>query len=185
MKYINLKSYAGTETGCAQVGIWSCGGVCGCGWKTTTGEEGHWTSGGEGWVGPKSKLCNNKQLSLDPEWSISEVGTLPTHNLDKPHGLVASNSNNINLKAVDVFFCCQPKYTTSPFILFCMRITLYGLLHVAYTWNIGFYEHGHGHGCMILWGVLFPIFLTYVTNNLLLRYKLGYTWYDIWYLLYY
>ena len=33
------------------------------------------------------------------ECSMYEVGTPPPHNLDKPHGLVASNNNN-NLENV-------------------------------------------------------------------------------------
>ena len=31
-------------------------------------------------------VCNNKQRILDPEWSMSEVGTPPPHNSEKPHG---------------------------------------------------------------------------------------------------
>ena len=55
---------------------------------------GYQTIGGEGGVGPISKLYNNKQQSLGPDWSMSEVGTPSPHNLDKPHRLVASNNNN-------------------------------------------------------------------------------------------
>ena len=40
---------------------------------------------------------NNKRRILGPEWSMSEVGTPPPHNSDKPHGLVDSiNNNNIH-----------------------------------------------------------------------------------------
>ena len=53
----------------------------------------HRTTGRDGGEGSISKICNNTQQSLGPEWSMSEVGTLPTHNLDKPHGLVASNTH--------------------------------------------------------------------------------------------
>ena len=45
-------------------------------------------------MGPISKLRNNKQQILGPECSMSEVGTLPPHNLDKTHGLVSSNNNS-------------------------------------------------------------------------------------------
>ena len=64
--------------------------------KTMAGEEGHQTAGGEIGTGPISKLCNNKQQSLVPEWSMSEVGTPQPHHLDKPHILVDSNNNNNN-----------------------------------------------------------------------------------------
>ena len=49
-------------------------------------------AGGEGGVGPIS-VRNNKQRSLGPEWSMSEVGTPPPHNPDKPHRLVDSINN--------------------------------------------------------------------------------------------
>ena len=62
----------------------------------TVGEEGNRTAGGEGGEVPISKLRNNKLQSLGPKWSMSEVGTPPLHNLDKPHVLVASNNNNNN-----------------------------------------------------------------------------------------
>ena len=55
--------------------------------------DGHWMSGKEGGAGSISKLCKNKRWSLGPEWSISEVGTSPPHNLYKPHGLVDSNTH--------------------------------------------------------------------------------------------
>ena len=64
--------------------------------KTMAGEEGHLTTGGVGGAGPRSKLSNNKRRSLGPERSMSEVGTPPPHNLDKPRKLVASNNNNNN-----------------------------------------------------------------------------------------
>ena len=51
--------------------------------------------GGEVGSGPISKLRNNKRRILGPEWLMFKVGTPPPHNLDKPHGLVASNNNNI------------------------------------------------------------------------------------------
>ena len=47
---------------------------------------------GEGGAGTIS-IRNNKQRSLGPEWSMSEFGTPPPNNLDKPHGLVASINN--------------------------------------------------------------------------------------------
>ena len=56
------------------------------------GEELNWTLGGEVGAGPISKLCNNKQQSLGPEWIISKVVTPPPHNFYKPHVLVASNN---------------------------------------------------------------------------------------------
>ena len=66
-----------------------------------TREAEHQTSGGEGGVGPISKLRNNKRRILGLEWSMSEVGTPPPHNSDKPHGLVDRiNNNNNNHKAV-------------------------------------------------------------------------------------
>ena len=49
--------------------------------------------GGEDAVGPIS-VRNNKQRSLGTEWSRSDVGTPPTHNSEKPLGLVASIKNN-------------------------------------------------------------------------------------------
>ena len=49
----------------------------------------------ESGAGPISKLHNNKQRSLGPEWSMSEVGTPPPHNMDKPHGMVTSNNYNV------------------------------------------------------------------------------------------
>ena len=49
-------------------------------------------TGGEGGSGLIS-VCNNKRRSLAPEWSMSEVGTLPPYNSDKPHGLLASINN--------------------------------------------------------------------------------------------
>ena len=36
----------------------------------------------------------NKQRILRPEWSMSEVGTPPPHNAEKPHGLMDSINNN-------------------------------------------------------------------------------------------
>ena len=36
---------------------------------------------------------DNKQQSLGPEWSLSEVGTPPPHDSDIPHGLVESNTH--------------------------------------------------------------------------------------------
>ena len=38
---------------------------------------------------------NNKRKILGMEWSMSEVGTPPPHNSDKPHGMVESINNNI------------------------------------------------------------------------------------------
>ena len=46
----------------------------------------------QGGLGSISKLCNNKRRSLGPEWSMSEVGTSPSHNMDKTHRLVFSNT---------------------------------------------------------------------------------------------
>ena len=82
--------YAGTDTGDDQVGGWYCGGGGGCRRKMTAGEAGHRTAGGESMEDPMSKLRNNKIRILGTEWSMYEVGTPPHHNLDKPHGLVAS-----------------------------------------------------------------------------------------------
>ena len=62
----------------------------------TDEEAGHRTAGGAGGEGPISKLCKNNRQILGPEWSMSKVGTPPTHNLDKTHGLVASINNNNN-----------------------------------------------------------------------------------------
>ena len=53
--------------------------------------------GGEGGVVSISKLHSNKRRILGLEWSMSEVETPPPHNLDKPHGLVASINNNNNI----------------------------------------------------------------------------------------
>ena len=50
-------------------------------------------SGREGVAGLISKLCNNKRRRIGPELSMSEVVTSPPYNLDKPHGLVASNTH--------------------------------------------------------------------------------------------
>ena len=62
------------------------------------GEEGHWTSVEEGGEGPIIKICNNNKRSLGPEWSMSEIGAPPLHNLDNTHGLVASNNNKTIVK---------------------------------------------------------------------------------------
>ena len=86
--------YSRTDTGDTQVGRRTCGGGDGGRKKTVEGEAGHWTEGEEGWAGPISKLGNNKRRSIGSEWSMSKVGTPPTHNLDNPHGLVASINNN-------------------------------------------------------------------------------------------
>ena len=53
----------------------------------------HWMEAVEGDAGSISKLCNNKKRSLVLEWSMYEVGTSPPHDLEKPHGLVASNTH--------------------------------------------------------------------------------------------
>ena len=63
----------------------------------TTGEVLNRTAEGEGGSGPISKLRKNKRWSLGPERSMYEVGTLPPHNSDKSHGLVASINNNISV----------------------------------------------------------------------------------------
>ena len=61
------------------------------------GEEGHWTSVEEGGEGPIIKIRNNNKRSLGPEWSMSEVGTPPPHDSEKPHVLVyIINKNNNN-----------------------------------------------------------------------------------------
>ena len=52
---------------------------------------------GEGIGTGTISVRNNNRRSLGPEWSMSEVGTPLPHNLDKPHGLVASINNNNNL----------------------------------------------------------------------------------------
>ena len=55
-------------------------------------ENGRRKGGAEGYI-----KSNNKQQLLGTEWSMSEVGTPPPHNSDKPHGLVDSiNNNNIH-----------------------------------------------------------------------------------------
>ena len=46
-------------------------------------------------MGPISKLRNNKQQSLGPKCSMSEVGNPPPNNLDKPHELPDRESNNL------------------------------------------------------------------------------------------
>ena len=77
--------YAGMEKGDAQVGGQSCGGGGGGRRNMSAGEAVHWTEKVEGRAGLMSKLRNNKQWSLGPEWSMYEVGTPPPHNLYKPH----------------------------------------------------------------------------------------------------
>ena len=37
------------------------------------------------------KMCDNKRRILGLEWSMSEDGTPPPNNSDKPRGLVVSN----------------------------------------------------------------------------------------------
>ena len=64
------------------------------------GEAGHRSAGGEGGAGPISKLRNNNRRSLGLKWSMSEVGTPPPHSLDKPHGLVASNTHIVSAKCM-------------------------------------------------------------------------------------
>ena len=53
----------------------------------------------EGGAVPISKTLNNNQRSLGLECLMSKVGTPSTHNLDRPHLLVASNNNN------NIFLC--------------------------------------------------------------------------------
>ena len=55
---------------------------------------------GEGGAGSISKIFNNKQQSLGPEWSMFKFGTSPPHNLDKPHGLVTSNTHTHTQKVI-------------------------------------------------------------------------------------
>ena len=50
------------------------------------------------------KVFNNKQWILGPEWSMSEVGTPPSHNPDKPHGLVSIINNSINIVYFELQF---------------------------------------------------------------------------------
>ena len=57
------------------------------------------TAGGEDGAGQMSKLHNNKRRIIGTEWSMSKVGTPSPHNLDNPHGLVASINNNNNRTA--------------------------------------------------------------------------------------
>ena len=59
---------------------------------------GHQTAGRVGGPGPISKLHNNKLQSLGTEWSMSNVVMPPPNNSDKPHGLVASDNNNKNVR---------------------------------------------------------------------------------------
>ena len=77
------------------MGIRSCGGGGGGRRKMTAGEARIRTTGGESGAGPISKLHNNKRHIQGTDWSISEVGTPPPYNYDKPHELVAS-INKIN-----------------------------------------------------------------------------------------
>ena len=59
-------------------------------------EEYGWGDGHRMVVGEVSiNLWNNKRQNLGPEWSMSEVGTLPPHNSEKPHRMVASINNNM------------------------------------------------------------------------------------------
>ena len=62
---------------------------------------------GEGGAGP-IRLRNNKRRSLGPEWSMSEVGTPPSHNWDKPHVLVASNTHTPIVPYHSNFFMMVP-----------------------------------------------------------------------------
>ena len=60
--------------------------------------------GAEGYI-----KSNNKRRILGPECSMSEVGTPPPNNSDKPHGLVDSinnnNNNNNNNTQFQFHFC--------------------------------------------------------------------------------
>ena len=67
------------------------------------GEMGHQMAGVEGWDCPIISR-NNKQQRLGPEWSMSEVGTPPPHDLEKPHGLVASINNSIDIVYFELQF---------------------------------------------------------------------------------
>ena len=51
---------------------------------------------GKRWGGRTRLKSNNKRRSLGLYWSMSEVGTPPPNNLDKPQGMVASTNNNNN-----------------------------------------------------------------------------------------
>ena len=64
--------------------------------KKTAGEAGHRVAGGEGGAGTIS-VRNNKRQILGLGWSMSKVGTPPPHNLENPHGMVASTNNNNNI----------------------------------------------------------------------------------------
>ena len=49
--------------------------------------------GRRGGRGGLISVRNNKRRILGPKWSMSEIGTPPSHNLDKPHKLVYSINN--------------------------------------------------------------------------------------------
>ena len=49
------------------------------------------------WGGRARVKSYNKRRILGPEWSMSEVGTPPPHNLEKPQRLVDIINNNNNL----------------------------------------------------------------------------------------
>ena len=74
------------------LGGWYCAEA---GRKNMDGDTGNRMEGGEGGAGTIS-VHNNRRRSLGPECSLSEVGTPPPHNLDKPHRLVTSIINNKN-----------------------------------------------------------------------------------------
>ena len=63
-----------------------------------------------GW-GRLISVRNNKRRIIGPEWSMSEVGTPPPHNLEKTHGMVDSTNNNNNntgsrLTTILIGMCC-------------------------------------------------------------------------------
>ena len=66
-----------------------------CRGRTVEDNGGHskW-DGRRGGRGGLLRARTNKRRILGPEWSMSEVGNPPPHNLYKPHGLVDSINNN-------------------------------------------------------------------------------------------
>ena len=71
----------------AEVNGWVGGSTVGCPLRFTLDRS------RRGWGGFIFKLHNNKQQSLGPECSLSNVGTPSPHDLYIPHGLVSINTH--------------------------------------------------------------------------------------------
>ena len=120
--------YDGMETGNARVEGWSCAEV---GRKTTSVEAGHWTAGGEVGEAPIS-IHKNKLGIIGLELPMSEVGTTPPHNSDKPHVLVDYQQQQQKSK----IFHWSVHGRTPTFTKFAYHMLMYILYHFICSINV-------------------------------------------------